>query len=742
MKKNNKGSALVMVLIILTIVGILAAVALWVSLVNYQMKLTDIKVKNNFYSAESVLDQICVGLQKDVSEAYEAAYKKVSLYYTEMSDIERKNEFESLYKNELKKRLKATDDATNMSYRMDILKGYVYQNLQDNTKLPYAQIQVVDRAECKALNGVDGRMITYNNHIVLKGIEVTFTDEDGYTSIIETDISLGVPQMQFVTAENMPNTMTYSIVGTTGVTIEGNTSILGSLYAGNNGNIAQDVSLDIRGAVNFEKSKYVVSYGKTKVNIAQELKISRDDTQFWTHNIEVDGSKAKLWGNTLVADDMTLKGNNPEVILGSTENANSFTGKYVGFGDSKKNATDSSAIILNGVNSTLDMSHLRQLKLGGYAFINTEKINSGISTKNSDITTGESIAIKSGQIAYLVPPECIGVDKDGKSEFGRNPITYEEKEIIDKRVEADKDAGYKEVSATVFARQMGASLDNYLKENQDISSVISKVYDPVEKLVYYYINLEPEQAGRYFRNYYATGVKDKLELYTDFYTKEIQLKEKNSLVRTAGNSILYNDEDGININNAQAAGLADELIKYKSQYEAFQYILYPNSDRITNEIRARGNVFNNLISDEGFEKLLDGAGKKEIVYNHPATEDKNMKAILVKGDYEYKATDDPKGQVALIISTGNVTVSSNFKGTIIAKGKVFIGMTAAQIASRTSDEAKRLLSTEDAAGVPLYKAFVDGENYLSGTVDYEDGVVKQDKVPYSDIITYQNWKMK
>ena len=48
MKKNNKGSAFVMVLVILAIVGILAAVALWVSLVNYQMKLTDVKVKNNF----------------------------------------------------------------------------------------------------------------------------------------------------------------------------------------------------------------------------------------------------------------------------------------------------------------------------------------------------------------------------------------------------------------------------------------------------------------------------------------------------------------------------------------------------------------------------------------------------------------------------------------------------------------------------------------------------------------------
>ena len=104
MKKNNKGSAFVMVLVILAIVGILAAVALWVSLVNYQMKLTDINVKNNFYSAESVLDQICVGLQTDVSEAYQTAYNKTIVNYSLMSDEQRKSLFEAQFKMALKKK--------------------------------------------------------------------------------------------------------------------------------------------------------------------------------------------------------------------------------------------------------------------------------------------------------------------------------------------------------------------------------------------------------------------------------------------------------------------------------------------------------------------------------------------------------------------------------------------------------------------------------------------------------------
>ena len=55
---NDKGSALVTVIVACAVIGLLAVVSLWASLINYQMKITDTKVKSNFYSAESVLDQI------------------------------------------------------------------------------------------------------------------------------------------------------------------------------------------------------------------------------------------------------------------------------------------------------------------------------------------------------------------------------------------------------------------------------------------------------------------------------------------------------------------------------------------------------------------------------------------------------------------------------------------------------------------------------------------------------------
>lgn len=65
MKRNdNRGASFVMVVVAMAIVAVLAVTVLWIALMNLQMKVTDEKNTDNFYSAEGVLDQICTGLQE------------------------------------------------------------------------------------------------------------------------------------------------------------------------------------------------------------------------------------------------------------------------------------------------------------------------------------------------------------------------------------------------------------------------------------------------------------------------------------------------------------------------------------------------------------------------------------------------------------------------------------------------------------------------------------------------------
>lgn len=68
-KQNNRGSSIILVLAVIAIVGILAAVLLSVSLMNYRMKVVNLHSQKNFYDAETVLNEIKTGLEDDVSYA-------------------------------------------------------------------------------------------------------------------------------------------------------------------------------------------------------------------------------------------------------------------------------------------------------------------------------------------------------------------------------------------------------------------------------------------------------------------------------------------------------------------------------------------------------------------------------------------------------------------------------------------------------------------------------------------------
>ena len=78
---SNRGGALLSVIIVMTVVGILGALILSISYTNFRMKQIDKKSKDNFYSAEAVLDEISVGLQKEVSIQYKNAYTTIMENY-------------------------------------------------------------------------------------------------------------------------------------------------------------------------------------------------------------------------------------------------------------------------------------------------------------------------------------------------------------------------------------------------------------------------------------------------------------------------------------------------------------------------------------------------------------------------------------------------------------------------------------------------------------------------------------
>ena len=76
-KQHNKGFSLFTVLIAVSFVGILGLLVLYIALSNFNMKITDLKGKDSFYTAERAIEEIRTGLQQDVGDAMSKAYTQV-----------------------------------------------------------------------------------------------------------------------------------------------------------------------------------------------------------------------------------------------------------------------------------------------------------------------------------------------------------------------------------------------------------------------------------------------------------------------------------------------------------------------------------------------------------------------------------------------------------------------------------------------------------------------------------------
>ena len=77
LQKDNRGSAIVLVIVVIAFIGMLLSMMMYMALYNYQMKAADFRAQNNFYSAEMAMDEIRAGLQAKTSAAVTACCRRV-----------------------------------------------------------------------------------------------------------------------------------------------------------------------------------------------------------------------------------------------------------------------------------------------------------------------------------------------------------------------------------------------------------------------------------------------------------------------------------------------------------------------------------------------------------------------------------------------------------------------------------------------------------------------------------------
>ena len=143
-EKLNKGFSVLTVIISVAFVGILALLVLYMALSNFNMKVSDRKGKDSFYTAERALEEICTGLQQDVGNSMSRAYIKVLEDYNKVSDSSdttldelRQQAFEKEFLQDMKNCLRKADTEWNETYNqgtydLDYVRNYV--DLNDNKR--------------------------------------------------------------------------------------------------------------------------------------------------------------------------------------------------------------------------------------------------------------------------------------------------------------------------------------------------------------------------------------------------------------------------------------------------------------------------------------------------------------------------------------------------------------------------------------------------------------------------------
>lgn len=807
-QKKNQGFSLITVILAVSFIGILSMLMLYLAVSNFFMKTTDLKGKNSFYTAERALEEIKTGLQQDIGDAMSKAYIHVLETYDKNSaskdvvqDEERQKEFQNDFIEKLAESLQKSG-GSGSEYSLEHLKSYL--DLTDSTKYdPDKETLIVTTPA-----GSDPVLKkSQKDGIRLENLKVIYVDAKGLASVIETDIRLGIPEVQFPTPSTLPDLMNMIVVAEGGLICDADvtkeSTIQGSIYAGllkgtdnPDGDSRTSILLKPGASLEIIRGDKVVGAGEIKVEEGGTF-TSDAGVTLWAQGARLSSATVNLLGTTYFADDLTVEsGKNSNVTI---------RGNYYGYGsagsaraDSCRNAgtlytnwTDaaiSSAIVINGKNTTMDLSGVEKLMLAGKNYIGTSRIASGNSSAgNSDVMTGESLTVKGTQLAYLFPVELFDL---GSGALGGNPVSYDEysqsvlmgqTELPVKWDEPVESWGGKTL------RQIGVD------QNQPVQEVFYNDNSGGGS-VYFYLNFsDSSSAAAFMDSYYSSNprIKSNMDQYLSFYfageNSGIRMGETDNYLRyvTNGNILTYDGEtasgDLMDATDAEASRkLVQEQINYQNTWYALNRKMITSVDLLNtkmedsegiihDETDSGRSVFDNLVNEKEMVRYLYEKHPNDLSCEFTAgEEDDGLTAIIchngVSSTYEEKASDGSTkkttvpgtgrtleitqamaDKLRLVLCTGDVKIDEGvqFRGIIMAKGKLTLEP-GAKLEVASLEAARVFQSVTVNEDIAPQQFFWEGDKYVLGNTSAEDagnGTGKlSDSYDLSGYVTYENWK--
>lgn len=774
-KQNNAGSAIVLVIVVMALMGIMVTTILYMCLANFQMKANDLNSKNNFYTAETVLDEIRVGLQGEASAATDIAYMSVIQNYDaySMDADARHAEFTYQYVDQLRTTLKLGND--DQKYDLDKLKSYVKEiAFADPTTGIGAEISIVDADGNSYYD--DNHMVAYTSALVLKNIQVKYKDNKGYVSIITTDLRIGIPDISFESSLKIPEIVNYSLIANEQlVANNGGTTISGCVYAGPEGILAKE-SRGFR----FQESDIIITPATVTAEKNGKITVG-EDSNLWAKNVVVDSATLSMLGSSYIQDDTTVKGTASTLNIG---------GKYMGFGAETTQAENSSSIVINGIKSKVDLSKIKRLLLPGNTYIASgyDSITAadGKTLNNKDKMLGESLTAKASQIAYLVPSECIGWKKKENSSsyecvLGTNPVLYSKyKEFNPTFADlSGNDTTLSPLPELIEVDFSKAGVNYKEKYGASYETVFVPSDDSNDTLIYYYLKFDSqEHASKFFRDYFEENGEN-IAKYLDIYVDTLNVGDAEK-INVAGNLLRQvekiTNEDGTttgkyelvsetkSVDTAAGVDYSTEISVYESVFKGLSTKLVKDASTLTTEeidnvtIAAATTpgptptgipatykgIFYNIIDVDLLNKVADAAPGHIVEFVNP---DANVKAIITNNSL-YEINEETPDTTSLVVAAGDVKVNREFKGTIIAGGTIQINYgtnsTAVDVAY-DKDSVRKVLNITNslnvagetaARDITVMDFFKEGMS-LATSASKDD--TETDEVIIEDLVTYENW---
>ncbi len=781
--RNNKGIALVTVIIAIGFIAALVSILLMTTLVNYKMKVVNEKGTDTFYSAEQVFDEITVGLQRIVSDSLSSSYTEILENYGDstLDNTRKKQMIQTRYYEKVWEYLSysPTDHtkysvATLESFLKNSTKYHTYDLNGDGTEdtdegFGAILVAVTNDAVGNEIESANyGDMLTFSDTgIVLKNIKVYYRDVNGFVSVIQSDIRLNYPEFDFARNSSMADIADYCFIADGGFerTASGDLGLTGNIYA--NSFATKGVNVD------FSDNNLILV--KHDISIDGESFKTGAGCNIWADNFKAKGATVNIDGSLNLSNDLNLLGNLPKITL---------KGEFNGYGCSIDNADDSSAILINGRKAKVDFNDVTKMKISGHAFLgmsaaatNTE--HNYTSATYTDIYTGESVAAKSDQLMYLVPAEAIGVDENsGRSLYNSNPLTQAQYEDMAAHVtydstHADSTTHYVMVSDTApISVLAGGTIAPYVKYGP---TSLPTVYEHKVRvndsstgyLVYFYMLFPDEvKANEYFSLYYQNNEKS-LAKYTKTYIDEIKFPHLVDSI-TAGGAYVTDatdvENDGLTVwpQSQVSASLvmSQDSSENLQKFKAYTTKLVPNFSELTG---CASNDMDDITSQVVFENVA--SNEADILEYIDRANDDGLDGqtfgtvtVDISGagtNKTMKFTDSSDGSIAivstenitvndsninLVITTGNVScTTTGFNGVILCNGKLTLSGTSAQTMTKSPDLVRKCLGYGYEDGGLTYaiaSCLANGNDYIYAT--YGSGSTSDTSL--TGLVTYENWK--